>query len=136
MEMSCRTSSYFSSIDNGVSSKRCFIFTRVRPSIWRTARAVRESPQRLPVAACGFYLHASNGIYLLLEGQLPHPQVVDPLVAAGNALLEESIHLALDVGPFPRQLQPAELDDAIGGDQHRGDRLPGNFGDQPSFLCT
>src|SRR5215203_2341586 len=136
MEMSCLTSSYFSSIDNGVSSKRCLIFTRVRPSIWRTARAVRESPQRLPVAARGFYLHASNGIYLLLESQLPHPQFVDPLVATGNALLEESCHLALHVGAFPCQLQPPKLHHAIGGDQNRGERLRGNLGDQPGFLCT
>ena len=45
-------------------------------------------------------------------------------------------HLALHVGPFPCQLQPPKLHDAIGGDQNRGGRLRCNFGDQPGLLCT
>jgi hypothetical protein len=91
-------------------------------------------PQCLPVAACGFSLRATYGIYLLLEDQLPHSQIVDPLVAAGDALLEEPVHLALNLGPLPRQLQPPELHDAIGGHEDRGHRLRGDFGDQPGFL--
>src|SRR3954468_6916894 len=115
MEMSCFTSSYFSSIDNGVSlsSKRCFIFTRARPSLWRTARAAREVAAP-PAGRCERSLcPVSDGIYLLLARHLAHTEIVYPLIAAGGALFEKAIHLALDVRPFPRHLQPPQLRHAI-----------------------
>src|SRR5215203_616522 len=136
MEMSCRTSSYFSSIDNGVSSERCFIFTRARPSLWRTARAAREVAAA-PAGRCERSLcPVSDGIYLLLERQLTHTEIVYSLIAAGDALFQEALQLALDVGPFPCQLKPPQLRNAIGGDQDRRNGLRRDLRDQPCFLCT
>ena len=52
-------------------------------------------------AGNGPRLLAANGINLLLERQLSRSQLVDPLVAAGDALLEEPGHLLLHVCPVP-----------------------------------
>ena len=116
-----------------------FFFDRQRRVLQTLLHFVRGAPvpNRQCAAGHGPRLLGANGINLLLERQLPHPQLVDPLVAAGNALLEEPVHLALNVCPFPRQLQAPKL-------RRRNRRatstgrigLRGDLRHQPGFLCT
>ncbi len=73
---------------------------------------------------------------LLLQCQLPHAKLVDSFVVARDALLEETVHLTLDVRPFARELQAPDLHHALCGHEHRRDRLGSDFRYQPGFLCT
>src|SRR5688500_7466894 len=105
--MSCLTSSYFSSMDNGVPSRT---LTR------------RPAPATVTLAKC---------LYLLFQFQLPRAELVEPAVGAGNALLLQAVQLPRHLRALPFEPQPAQLRDAVGHDERGRLGLCADFGHQP-----
>src|SRR5687768_11738161 len=118
MEMSCLTSSYFSSIDNATSSSTC------------------------GHACSGIVVAAGIGIGILDErfdalhqGLLPVPQRHDLIGVARGPLFLEPVDLPLHLRPLPhvaQALQGAYAIDWLGG----GVRLAADLLDQNGFSFT
>src|SRR3982751_6374766 len=88
MEMSCLTSSYFSSIDNAMSS--CAPLRRSQ---------IPEPSIREPIVCAGLpRLH--QRLDLLLQQLFARPEGVDFRLVLGRPLLLEPVDFTLDRGPF------------------------------------
>src|SRR5215212_1354013 len=74
MEMSCLTSSYFSSIDNGISP------------LAPRSDSQRPAPES-GASASGALVHGFN---LLFQSDLPRSELVDASIVAGDALFEQT----------------------------------------------
>src|SRR6478735_7982664 len=104
MEMSCLTSSYFSSIDNGISP--------LTPTFKR-------------LSFCKFVAHRFDFTF---QPDLTHTQFVDPSIVTRNALFDQIGQLPLDRGPLANQAVFSKFQRAVRKDPGRslglgGDRL-------------
>src|SRR5882672_2117720 len=106
MEMSCLTSSYFSSIDNGISPL---------------------APGFTLCSLCKSVVHRFD---LPFQSDLSHAELVDPLIVARNALLEQTGQLPLDRRAFAKEPVFPKFQHAIRKNPGRGLRLAGDGLDQ------
>src|SRR3954452_23175595 len=109
MEMSCLTSSYFSSMDNGVP-----------PRVLLTARSIDALRQRF------------DSMQQML---LALPERDDFSFVSGGARFLEPVDFPLQGGAFAVVAQPLERPHTVGGGC-RGSGLPGDLRDNGSLSCT
>src|SRR4051812_22731331 len=107
--MSCLTSSYFSSMDNGVP-----------PRVLLTARSADAVRQRFDLM---------QQVFLAL------PERDDFSFVGGGAGLLEPVDFALERGPFPVVAQALERPHTVDC-VSRGSGLTGDIGDQRGLPCT